>query len=104
MTSEIELLKQQKREIEQRLRELEQAEKYVRVGRVKMTYERYTGCAPDYYCVSVLLNKVTLSHTKKTMWRGIIQGERKSEAVAQIPEVIADLQQLYEQLKGEEDE
>lgn len=104
MTNEIELLKQQKREIEQRLRELEQAEKYVRIGKVKMTYEHFAGYVPDYYCISVLLDKVTRSQTKKTMWRGIIQGEKKSEAIAQIPEVIADLQELYDKLKGEEDE
>lgn len=102
--SEIDQLKAQRREIDQKIKELEQAEKNARVGRAKMSYVHFSGIAPDYYAISVLCNKVTLCDNDKTMWRTIIQGARKPEAVAQIPKVIADLQALYEQLKGEEDE
>lgn len=104
MSSEIERLKAERREIDQRIKELEQTEKFARTGRAKMSYVHFPGYHPDYYAISVLCNKVTLPNNTKTMWRTIIQGEKKSEAAAQIPEVIADLQKLYEQLKGEEDE
>ncbi len=103
MSSEIERLKEQKRAIERKIRELEHADKNAQVGRARFSYQHYPGCAPDYYYISVRCNKVMIEPSK-IMWRSIIQSETREGAIAQIPEVIADLQALYEELKGEENE
>lgn len=99
--SEIEKLQEQKREIEQRIKELKHAERNAQAGRTKLAFQHYSGCAPDYYYIAVRCDKVMLEPSKVT-WRSIIQSETRDGAIEQIPEIIADLQELYKKLKGED--
>lgn len=97
--AEIEMLEAQIKEIGEKLRQLKADEQCKVVGRAKWKYTHFSGCAPDYW--GVLIRCEQIKGLFRESWRTVIQGETKEDAIKQIPEIISDLQKLYELLKGE---
>jgi hypothetical protein len=97
--TELEELQEQKKEIEQRIKELRHADKNVKCGRAKLAFMHYPGVALDHYYIGI--ECIPVNKCDRTRSAHIIQGLTREDAAGQIPEVIKDLQGLYDKLKGE---
>ena len=96
--TELEQLREQKKKIDQRIRELKRRE--IVVGKVKIGMESYPTDLPDRYYVAIEAGYRDGNRTDamgRTAWRSIINGPSKEAVVAGIPEIILDLQALYDQ-------
>lgn len=102
--TELEKLIAQKREIEQKIREARNRETVV--GRVKVGVEHYPTNKPDRHYVAIETGYKDGNQTDcmgRRAWRSIINGTSRKEVVAGIPEIIDDLQRMYEQEAGHDD-
>lgn len=96
--TELEMLIKQKKEIEQKIREARHRE--VIVGKAKIGVEHYPTNIPDRHYVAVetgFRGGNRRDAMGRIAWRSIISGESRESVIAGIPEIIADLQKLYDQ-------
>ena len=99
--NELDELIAQKREIEQKIREVRRRE--VTVGKVKVGMEHYPTDLPDRYYVAIETGYKGGNRKDamgRSAWRSIINGPSREAVIAGIPEVIRDLQALYDQEVG----
>lgn len=93
--SELDELIKQKKEIEKKIKDLKsQASAY---GAASCAFERYPTDLPDRWYVALDIAYVGTGYKRKSSRRSIINGASKQEVIAKIPDVIRDLQGLYEQ-------
>lgn len=103
MNQELNDLIAQKKEIEQKIKALQNSE--TEFGRAKYAIEHYPTEKPDRHHISINVNSYDTpqySFQRKETWRSIINGKNKEEVVSQIPYIIIDLQGLYDKLTGKE--
>lgn len=103
--TELEKLIKQKREIEQKIREARHRE--VIVGRAKVGIEHYPTDKPDRYYVAIETGYRSGNRYDaigRSAWRSIISGESREAVIAGIPEIISDLQKLYDQGAGKHED
>lgn len=96
--SEPDKLIAQKKELEQKIREIKNQN--ITVGRVMVGKETYPTDLPDRWYVAVTAtyrNGTPKDALGRTMKRAIINGTSKTEVIDQIPDIIRDLQRLYDQ-------
>lgn len=97
--SELDLLMQQKKEIEQRIRELKN--KAAQYGKAVCDVERYPTDLPDRWYIALEVDYCNNWGTRRSpRKRSIINGLSRQEVINQIPDVIRDLQGLYDQENG----
>ena len=92
MRTELEELLEQRRLINARIRQI-QAEN-ITVGRAKIGVERYPTNKPDRWYVAIKIQQQYPD--KKESWRSIISGDTRADVASKIPDVIRDLQRLYD--------
>lgn len=103
--TELEKLIKQKREIEQKIREAKHRE--VIIGKAKVGIEHYPTDKPDRYYVAIEAGYRSgnrFDAMGRTAWRSIISGESRETVIAGIPEIISDLQKLYDQEAGKHED
>ena len=88
--SELEDLKRQKREIEQKIKEL--MNPVNSTGTAKLDLHRYSRGDEWYVAVKVR------NQNGNPVWRGIISNSDRQKCISQIDEIIADLTELKEKL------
>lgn len=88
--TELDKLKQQKREIEQKIKELQYP--VISTGKAKLDLHRYSRGDEWYIAVKERRDQ------NRPRWRGIIMGSDRQKCIDQIDDVIADLMQLKEKL------
>ena len=92
--TELEKLRQQKKELEARIKELSSRETVC--GRAKYGVEHYPTTLPDRHYIAV--NTI---HNRKQRWVSVISTDDMHDAVERIPEIIDSLQTLYDKLREE---
>lgn len=92
---ELQELIKQKREIEERIRQIKT--EAIVYGCTKVGFEHFPTQRPDEWFVSVKVPGVMPND--KTRYRSIIRGHSKKECIEKIPQIINDLQGLYESMK-----
>ena len=97
MNSELENLKNQKRELERRIKELEN--NTVIYGCAKLDMEHYPTQLPDRHYIAIMVDESYLGGNRNR-WRTVANGKTRDDAINQIPTIINDLQSLYNQVKG----
>lgn len=97
---ELQRLMKQKKEIEERIRMLKNI--MTVFGCVKLDIDHYPTTRPDEYYIAVKVSDVMPGD--QTRYRSIIRGHSKEECIEKIPQVIKDLQGLYDKLKENEHE
>lgn len=99
--SELQDLINQKKELEERIRELRFKARYF--GCAKIDIEHYPTIRPDEWYIAIKVPGVMPEDQSR--YRSIIRGHSKEECAEKIPQIINDLQGLYEQLtEGAENE
>lgn len=93
--TELEELMAQKREIEEKIKRAKNKGVVITTG-AKLDVQHYPTAKPDDWYISVAVRPF---NTIK--WRGVIRGESREEVIAQLPLVIADLQELQDKLQNE---
>lgn len=93
----LEELKAKRKEIDEQIRAMQN--KAVTCGRAKLDKDHYATDRPDEYCIAVKRN--TTDTGTREAWYSVIRSTDKAVAVGVLPEMIRDLQGLYEMLKGE---
>lgn len=95
--SELEELKKQKREIEQKIKELECTA--VVCGCAKLDKEHYPTARPDEW--AIYIKRILGEELERQFgWYSIIRSQDKEWCINQIQIVVNDLQGLLEKLKG----
>ena len=95
---ELQILMKQKREIEERIRMLKNS--MTVYGCVKLDIYHYPTTRPDEWYIAVKVPGVMPDD--QTRYRSIILGHSKEECIEKIPQIINDLQGLYDKLKEQE--
>lgn len=93
----LEELKVKRKEIDKQIRAMQN--EAVTCGRARLNLEHYATYRQDEYCIAVKRN--TTDTDRREGWYSIIRSKNKDVAVGVLPEMIRDLQGLYEMLKGE---
>lgn len=102
MNKELESLLQQQAEIKRRIREIKM-QGQLSVGCAKIDFEHYPTMKEDRWYIAICLRD-DREDGDKSRYRSVINGRSREEAISHIPEVIRDLQGLYDALtKGVED-
>lgn len=98
--NELEKLKQQKREIEQRIKELTYG-KFVRCKDAKIDRIDYPGSnhLPDWRVMVWTYNKDYEGKERKNPWRSICVSSDRQDAIDHIQPIIDSLTELLEKLK-----
>ena len=99
--SELEKLLQQKKEINERIRQLKA--QAIICGTAKYDTEHYPTDLPDRHFIAVNSCYNYLGR-EQTRWKTIINGGSRSDLIEKIPPIINDLQTLYNTLKEEEND
>lgn len=98
--TELEELKQQRREIDAKIKELEGG-RYIRCGNARYEHREYsTGKVEEI--IAVNRPRELRGQHYSEWWGRLISAPTKDELVAILRETIADLQQLLERLEGSE--
>ena len=99
MNSEIEKLKQQRKEITQRIRELSENQTTVGVARIGM--EHYPTFKPDRWYLAIAVQNIdyAMGGRQSFSYRSVVNAQDKKAVVGAIPGIIKDLQELYEKEK-----
>ena len=97
---ELQELMKQKREIEERIMQIKHPN--VIYGCAKIDIDHYPTLRPDEWYVSVKVPGVMPED--QTRYRSIIRGHSKEECIEKSPQIINDLQGLYDKLKENEHE
>lgn len=92
----IEELREQKRLIEKEIKELTNAD--IVCNRAKLKFQHYSTERSDEWIVCMKAN------ASKCRWFPVFYANSKSEAIAEIPKLIDDLNGLYDELKGGNDD
>ena len=92
--SEIDELRKQKKEIEDKIKQLKNKEE--KYGNVKLSLETYPGYIKNKWVVSVKVCETSNNGQYREYWRAIIKALSKDEAVKQIPDIIKDLEKLHD--------
>lgn len=94
--NELEKLKEQKREIEAKIRALmNQTEQY---GIAKVDVEHYPTAKPDRHYLAIHYKPLDNGRQK---WQTIFSATDRQSVVDAIPGIAENLKQLYENLKGD---
>ena len=93
--TELEKLKAQKKEIDRRIRELQDTA--IIVNGAKLDAHRYQGL-PDEWFVAIKM----LTRSGKPRWQPISVDENKQKCIDRIDTIVADLMELKKKLEGEE--
>lgn len=94
----LEELKAQRIKINREIKKLESGV-YTQCGKVKFDKEHYATDRPDDYVVSVAVSTDMYGRKNKSRWRSVIRSAESQEVIEAIPELIKDLQALYEKVK-----
>lgn len=94
MNSELQDLIKQKREIEERIRQIKNS--IVIYGCAKIDIDHYPTSRPDEWYIAVKVPGVMPEDQAR--YRSIIRGHSKEECIEKIPTIIKDLQGLYKQV------
>lgn len=106
--TELEALKQQRKEIDNKIKELTSDAYYA--GRAKFYFDKGTGCNRFNYNVSVLIPEKHFDKKLKRLYPEtpnhkryscVCRADDRNDAVKELKEVIDDLQKLYEKLMTE---
>jgi len=100
MNSELQDLIKQKREIEERIKVLKNASVFY--GCTKLDICHYSTSRPDEWYIAVKVPGVY--EDEQARYRSIIRGHSKEECIEKIPQIINDLQGLYNTFKEGEHE
>lgn len=100
MNSELQELMKQKREIEKRIKVLKNASTIY--GSAKLDIYHYPTSRPDEWFIAIKVPGVC--EGDQSRYRSIILGHSKEEVLEKIPEIINDLQGLYDTVKETKDE
>lgn len=95
--TKLEELRQQKKELELKIKQLENAD-FLKIGEAKIDKEHYATDKPDRYYVAI---RIWLPDSNKWVWRSISSGEDKKAVIARLPILIGDLQKLFDELAKE---
>jgi len=98
MSSELQDLIKQKREIEERIKALKNASTIY--GSAKLDIYHYPTSRPDEWFIAIKVPGVC--EGDQSRYRSIILGHSKEECIEKIPAIIKDLQGLYDKLKENE--
>lgn len=91
----MEELLMQKKEIEEKIKALKDEE--LSFGRVKMTSKQFPPNRPQY-AISLKIPHYYIGNLQER-WYKIIEGDTKADAVNQLPDIIADMQKMYDYYK-----
>ena len=97
---ELEKLRRQKKELEAKIKQLENAD-FLQVGAAKIDKEHYPTGKPDRHYVAV---SVWLPDSERWTWRSVSTGPDRKAVIARLPVVINDLQRLFDRLTAETSE
>ena len=97
--TKLEKLKAQRKEIDKKIRELEHP-KYV-VDGAKCYLQKYAGSRPDEWLVR--LEEIDDTMAKNSAYKQIVSAKSLNDAIAFIETQIAILQNLLQNIRGEED-
>ena len=97
---EIEKLQEERRKIDERIKQLRNGSPAIS-GRAKLDREVYPTQRPDRHYVAILSSNYEVRR-ENGRWRSIISARTREEAIRQIPDVITDLQNLYNALTTED--
>ena len=99
-SEEINALKEQKKEIEKRIRELEN-DKWIHCGCASIRLEHYPTNLPDRWYLAIRLDNSKYQYQKsgRSSWRTVVSASSKSDVIESIPSIIHDLSELYERAK-----
>lgn len=98
--SELQELMKQKREIEERIKQIKNAT--VVCGFAKVDIDHYPTSRPDEWYIAIKVPGVC--EGDQTRYRSIIRGHSKEECIEKIPTIINDLQGLYNTFKEKSNE
>ena len=87
----IEELKQKRKEINEQIRRLENAD-FFQCGNAKIDKQHYPTQKPDEYMICVKYEPVG----GRGKWASVARGVSKEEVINKIPEIIKDLRGLYD--------
>ena len=95
MSNELDLLLKQKREIEDKIRELKTFA--VNEGEVRLCMEHYRGSKPDRWYLGINVQYINYPHSQRngSEYRSVINAGTREEVIEAIPYLIHDLQELY---------
>lgn len=96
--NELEKLIQQKKEINERIRQIK-TQGIVVVEGAKLDKEHYATDKPDEWMISVWMNN--LNTGRRNRWLSVVRGTNKTEVMLQIGPLIESLEKLREELKRE---
>lgn len=91
-------LLQQRKEIDEQIRQLKS--QAVVCGYAKADVEQYPTDKPDRHYIAIK-SCFNYHGREDARWKTIINGASRSDLVEKIPPIIKSLQELYETLKGE---
>lgn len=94
--NELDDLIRQKKELEQRIKELKNNASVC--GQVKIDMEHYPTAKPDRYYLAVYYKPLGDGRPK---WQTVFSANDRQKVVEVIPSIIANLQDLYDRNKGE---
>lgn len=109
--TELETLKQQRKEIDAKIKELTSGDYYV--GRTKFYFDKGTGINRFNYNVSVVIPEKHYDKKLKQLYPEtpnhkryscVCRADDRNDAIKELKEVIDDLQKLYEKLTTEHTE
>lgn len=95
--TELEKLKQQKKDIEARIKEL--SVNGIVCGRAKYGAEHYPTALPDRHYIAI--ESIRSRGVTKKRWVSVISTDDRKSTVDQIPQIIDSLQALYDKLREE---
>ena len=104
MTEELKMLLEQKRQIEQKIKQYK--EQSISAGNIKGNATVKFGRTdyrhrPDEWFVAIWRNIIGQS-VGVSQWQTVVRGQNKEQVIAEVSRMIADLQELEKKLKGEQ--
>lgn len=100
--TELEQLKAQKREIEEKIRALKnQSTQY---GMAKIDVDRYPTAKPDRHFLAIYYKPIPYGgYEKRNKWQTIFSANDRQSVIDAIPAIVSNLQKLYENLTAIEE-
>lgn len=96
--NELDRLIQQKKEIQERIRQIK-TNGIIVVDGAKLDVEHYATGKPDEWMISVMMNN--LDTGRKNRWFSVVRGTNKTEVMLQIDPLIESLENLKKELQKE---
>lgn len=95
MNSELQELMKQKKEIEEKIRTIKMRTTFY--GSAKLDIDHFPTDRLDEWYVAVKVSAVY--EDEQSRYRSIVRGHTRQECIDKIPQIIEDLQGLYDKLK-----